>query len=142
MKKLAGVVAALVVVAVVFSFSKYSFGQESFSASDTFDEVAMLEKQKHQRLDYIGELLKSTLADVEKLVKTKRNQKEQDSLEKMKIILEEDIIFLAQSKEFTEFEMTELEWHNDSINLIMDVIKKVPNVPNEGGDSSVAKTID
>lgn len=142
MKKLA-VVVVFMAVAVVLSFSEYSFGeQEMFPANDVSDEIAMFEKQKHQRLAYIGELLKSTLADVEKLIKTKKNQKEQDSLEKMKIILEEDLLFLAESREFTEFEMTELEWHNDSINLIMDVIKRVPSVPNEREDSSVAKTVE
>lgn len=146
MGKLAGVVAALVVVAVVsFSFSGYSFGQESFPASNVSDEVASAEGTEGKKeikdpwLAYLREILSVTLSETENLIQIKKGAKEQQSLGEIKVILEEDIYDIENGLISSIEDVTTLEYHHESINLILEAIRKVPD---EGEDSSVAKAIE
>ena len=137
------VVFMAVVVVLLLTVFENSFGsaeaQDEIVADDS-ESLGLLGNGKEIRdpwVAYLYEILCVTLSDTKKLIRIKKGEKEQQSLKELKAILEEDIADVESGKSFSTHEITVLEYHNDSINLILEAIRKVPD---GGNDASVAKT--
>lgn len=121
-----GKMCATLVFVVFFSVFEVANAQ----LNDGIGDIEIEQKNMMTNLLYIEDLLKTDLAEIDKLLKVKNGQKEQYALKAMKGIIEgdlEDVNQLKKNNVFSWEVQTELEWHNETINAVLGKIREVPD---------------